>query len=357
MSNKIEQYLFVYNEKDGTFPEKWKVVQDNDTSKVPPEINGHIKKEQLEGTREVLKKQYPDEHYVVHSAYANSWDAVRHNYRGLFYDHFSSENTVKKTSKPDLSEHFPFTTKINEATQQGCFFILILFAVGVIKLWNTYLELKSISSTFAWLYILIFYQPYSLLSSIHIPIIVGICIYILLRFSYLLLIKINIDHDGLTILPIKRFIRWGEIEDVYIDKLSDEYDKMPLFGYSLIFITKSGKRYSLSNRFNDVSLMVKLIEHQIKPHIIKRLEKKISQGNFVDFSKNVILTKNNVTFKIAYDIFRIDYSDISKVHCDRENLEIYDLENKLVYVEEVKNMKNAIFIEPLIKKLKHKIVS
>ena len=194
MTNKIEQYLYIYSKKKGTFPEKWKVVNDNDTSEISSKINGHIKKKELDKIRGSLKKRYLDECYVINSSYANSWDAVEKNYPGLFYEHFSSNTNenIKEEIKPDIASQLPFTTKINSGTQQGSFFILILAAYGIIVGWNMYLVIKSIGSTFAWFYELIFFQSHYLLVSIHVPIIIGVAIYYLLTFSYSLIKKITV---------------------------------------------------------------------------------------------------------------------------------------------------------------------
>lgn len=147
MATKIEQYLYIYDKKKGTFPEKWKVLDDNDTSEISSKINGHIKNKDLDKSRESLRSNYSADHYVINSSYANSWGAVENNYPGLFYEHFSNNpnKNNKEEIKPDIASQLPFTTKINS----GTFFILILAAYGTIAGWNMYLDIKSIGSTFA----------------------------------------------------------------------------------------------------------------------------------------------------------------------------------------------------------------
>lgn len=358
MTNKIEQYLYVYDEKKGTFPEKWKVVDDNDTSEISSKINGHIKKKDLDKSSESLRSNYSAVHYVINSSYANSWDAVENNYPGLFYEHFSNNpnQNNKEQIKPDITSQLPFTTKINSGTQQGSFFILILAASGIIAGWNMYLDIKSIGSTFAWLYELIFFQSHYLLVSIHVPIMVGVAIYYLLTFSYSLIKKITVAQDGITIWPSKQFIAWDKVDEVYASEVTDEYDKMPLFGSSLVLITFDGKRHAISNRFENISLMVSLIEHQLEEPMMKHLYEKICQEGFVGFSKNIGLTEKTVIFNTRTKRVELGLNDISKIYCDKKILELYDLEGKYIFLESTQNMKNSIFFEKLFKELKSNIL-
>jgi len=100
MKNKIEQYLFVYDEKEGFFPERWKVVDNDDQSVAALDINGHIKKSELDSLRKLLEQRYSDERFLITSAYGNTWNAIENNYHGLFYDHFSSIETKREGGTP-----------------------------------------------------------------------------------------------------------------------------------------------------------------------------------------------------------------------------------------------------------------
>ena len=112
MTNKLAQYLYVYDKKNSTFPERWKVVDDNDKSEISAKINGHITKQDLEETRESLKCRYSDVHYIINSSYGNSWEAVQNNYPGLFYNHFSTNK--EGIAADDIDSQLPFVTKIKD---------------------------------------------------------------------------------------------------------------------------------------------------------------------------------------------------------------------------------------------------
>lgn len=353
-SNKMEQYLFVYDEKEGTFPERWKVDENDSPSDLSSdsELNGHIKKDDLESIRKFLKKKYNDEKYVVSSAYGNCWSAIENNYRGLFYDHFSHDSpTTEKTDNSDTESQLPFSSKINSATQQGSFFILLLVAYGIYWGWSEYLLIKGINGTVSWLYQLLFYQPYHLLTSVHVPIFVAIGIYYLLHFSLLLIRKVTINKDGLLITPMKKFILWNNIKEVYAFNISDKYDEMSLFGNCLVLMTNDGKRISLSNRFEKLSNMVELINRQIEQPVIDNMLKEIKQNGNFQLSSHLSIGLNGITIYSRYEQFGIDFERILKITVDEGRLKLYNLENKLIYQEEMQSVKNALFVEKLIRKI------
>ena len=254
--------------------------------------------------------------------------------------------------KTDIESQLPFTTKINAGTQQGSFFILILVSYGIVVGWNMYLDEMSVTSTIGWLYLLVLYQPHNLLVSIHIPIMVCVAIYYILTFSYSLIKKITVTQDGLKIWPIKQFIAWDKVEEIYVSEVNDDYDKMPLFGSSLVLKTFDGKNYAISNRFENLTLMVSLIEYQLEEPMMKNLHNKISQDGFVGFSKNIGLTEKTVIFNSGSKSFEFSLSEISKISCDKKKLALYDLEGRVIFFEEIKNIKNAIFFKKLFNELK-----
>ncbi len=85
MSNRLAKYLFVYDEQTGGFPERWLIVRGGDPSDISEaaELTGTLNKAHLDDMTEQLRWTYPKPRYDVSTASANSWGAIRNNYRGL----------------------------------------------------------------------------------------------------------------------------------------------------------------------------------------------------------------------------------------------------------------------------------
>ena len=352
MTNKLEQYFFVYDDKEDVYLERWKVVDNDNNSISSSEIDGHIKKKDLDTFRNLLKQKYSDSRYIITTAYGNCWSAIENNYRGLFYDHFSDNSpTIEHSEKKELDSQLPFSSRINPATQQGSFFILFLVACGIYWGWSQYLIIKGVDSTFSWLYQLVLYQPYHLLTSIHVPVFVGIGIYYIVSFTLLLLRKVIVNKDGLLITPRKKYIPWHSVKEVYAFELSDKYDEMPLFGRCLQLVTEDGQRINISNRFENIITLVELIKAQIQQPVVENMLSNIDKNGSYFVSRQLSVGKQGISIYSTSEQFDIDFDRISNIITDKELVKIYNLEDELIYQEELQSVKNAVFLEYLIKEI------
>jgi len=175
----------------------------------------------------------------------------------------------------------------------------------------------------------------------------------LLYFSYQLLNQVTVSQDGMTIKPRKKFIPWNDIKEITISKISEKYDEMPLFANCLTLITYSGQRIALSNRFDNLLTLVNLITEQIEQPVINNMISLIEQDGYFKFSDYLRISANELIVSSTSKQFNIDFKRISNVVIDKEELKIFNLEYKLIYRENIQSVKNSIFMETLIQKLKH----
>jgi hypothetical protein len=93
MSPTINEYLFVYSEKDGTFPVRLRVVKEQEDTDIPDadKLTGMVDKADVVARRAELEHQYPAPEFRVATSWANRWVAVQNNYAGLDYEYDSPD--------------------------------------------------------------------------------------------------------------------------------------------------------------------------------------------------------------------------------------------------------------------------
>jgi len=85
----LNQYLFVTSNRDGSFPERLRIISDEQDTNIPDadELTGSVKKVDVATLKAQLSQSYPAPEFRVATAWANTWKAVQHNYRGLDYEY------------------------------------------------------------------------------------------------------------------------------------------------------------------------------------------------------------------------------------------------------------------------------
>ena len=87
----LNEYLFVCSNKDGSFPERFRIIRDEEDADIPDtdELTGTVSKVDVNTLTTQLSQKYPAPEFRVGKSWANTWKAVQHNYRGLDYEYDS----------------------------------------------------------------------------------------------------------------------------------------------------------------------------------------------------------------------------------------------------------------------------
>ncbi len=85
----INQYIFVYRDRDGSYPERYRVIAHENDTDIPDldELTGTVKKADVETLKAQLAEKYPAPEYLIASSGANIWSAVQKTYGSLDYDY------------------------------------------------------------------------------------------------------------------------------------------------------------------------------------------------------------------------------------------------------------------------------
>ncbi len=85
----LNEYLFVCSNRDGSFPERLRIIRDGQDADIPDadELTGTVNKADVDTLRAQLSQNYPAPEFRVATSWANTWKAVRNNYRGLDYEY------------------------------------------------------------------------------------------------------------------------------------------------------------------------------------------------------------------------------------------------------------------------------
>ena len=85
MSNRPAKYLFVYDQREDRFPERWRIVRRGDPAGAfdISELTGTLNESHVDDMRQQLQWTYPKPRYDVSTASAKTWSEAGGNYRGL----------------------------------------------------------------------------------------------------------------------------------------------------------------------------------------------------------------------------------------------------------------------------------
>jgi hypothetical protein len=352
----LEEYLFVYNDKDGSFPVRLRIIREGDGSTIPDlaELTGTVNKADVENFRAELEKKYPKPVYNISRAWANTWKAVEHNYAGLDYEYDSPSSNNKDTtySKPETGPQelgeVLFETSATSKTRTVFLLGTVMFFGALAVLWPDFSA--RYGSFYSWFLTLI-YNPVYALGGLIVPASLVAGVITFFRFVYYLRVKVRLHEHGIQMQPGNRSVRWDEVEHLCYARRSLRYYGFPLPVRQSLSLQVSGKRpIKLPHRFNMMEYLVSLVREHIEPFLLGRAVKRLRAEGSVSFGKQVTVTRENLMLKDLK--VSIPLKQVDRIDVHGGTFQVVGLNNRVIFSRAVELIPDATIIPELLTLIK-----
>jgi len=232
-----------------------------------------------------------------------------------------------------------------ETSSKRSFTLLFLIGsifslVGVLVMWPEVVTKFGGLTGLLWsIYYNLFRSPLSTLPGLMFLSLPVFCIVLFKRYLYYKQLWVRIDESGIRMEPGNRAITWNQVEHILISPNQRSYtltirDDRPIYL----------KRH-LRN-FPQISfLLVKYLEPVLLENAMKHFHK---QGS-LSFGTKVEI--NNQTLFLNSREQSIPLEAVSKISLDSGNLQVKDLNNRLLYYETIESIPDAMIIPAVFKRI------
>ena len=353
----LSEYLFVYDDRDGSFPIRLRVIKEGDHFPIPDlaELTGTVNKGDVEDLRTQLKQKYPEPGYKIASAYGNRWKAVERNWAGLDYeyDFLESHQKAVTNSKSEgvADDKGSVLIETSASRKTKVFFLagtLFFFSV-IIVLWPDFTA--RYGGFYSWFLTLI-YNPLYALPGLIVPVglIAGVVTFF--RFVYYLRVKVKVYEHGIHLQPGNRFVRWNEVEHLWYARRRWQSYGLPLPVRQSLSLQISGERpVKLPHRFSMMEHLTSLVCRHVEPLLLEKAIQQVRQEGRVSFGKQIIITSENlVLHRLGVSI---PLNQIDRIHIHGNTLQIFNLDNRVIFSSTAELIPDATILPELLDAIKN----
>lgn len=352
----IVEYLFVYDDRDGSFPVRLRVIKEGDHFPIPDvaELTGTVNKADVEDLRAELGRKYPEPVYKVASAHGNKWKAVERNWAGLDYEYDSPESSQKAAtrSKPETAEDDKGKVLLETSAARKT---KIVFLAGTLFFFGTVAVLWfDFASRFGGLYgwfLTLVHNPLYALPGLIVPagFVAGIITFF--RFVYYLRVRVKVYEHGIHLQPGNRFVRWDEVEHLWYARRRLQSRGLPLpMRQSLRLQISDERSLKLPHRFNMMEHLVSLVCRHVEPLSLEKAIQKIRKGGHVSFGKQIAISAENLVLKRLYVTVPLD--QIDRIQILGSTFQIFNLDNRVIFSSLAELIPDATILRALLAEIK-----
>jgi len=315
----LNEYLFVYSNKDGSFPERLRIIVQGKNTDVPDldELTGTVNKADVETLKSKLRKKYPAPEFDISRAWANTWKAVQNSHGGMDYEYdppFSGSKGIPY-SAPETDPHelgeFLFETSATGKIKAVFLLSAILFFGAVAVLWHDFSA--SFGGICGWIQTLI-YNPLYAIPGIIVPVSLAGGVFTSFRLVYYMRVKVQLHENGIQMQPGNRYARWDEVEHICYAQRSLRPYGVPVPMRQSLSLQVSGQRpINLPHRFNMMAHLVSLVREHVEPFLLDRAIKRLRAEGSVSFGKLLTITRENLMLnrrKVSIPLKQVDRIEI-----------------------------------------------
>jgi len=350
---KLHEYLFVFSEMDGSFPERLRVVKDANDTDLPDsdELTGTVDKNDIDARRTELARQYPAPEFRVATSWANTWGAVQRNYAGLDYEYDSPDG---HGSGP-RTDHSPFGKVLLETSADKntkiVFLLGALLSFGVaVVLWR---ELAPhYGSVFGWA-LTVLHNPVYGAPSLILPLAFVAGVVSLYWFVYYARVRVTVLEQGIELEPGNRFVPWEEVEHVWFAQRALRYSGVALPRRRSLKLQVRGERpIRLPHRFHTMDDLVLTVLEQVQPVILARAEQDLRTGGSAKFGKQITIAPEHLALN---DLgVAVPLAKIGRVEVAGGTFQITNADGHVIFSKAVESIPDAAVISSLVTALKQR---
>ncbi len=351
----LEKYLFVYSNKDGSFPVRIRIIREGKDVDIPDldELTDTVNKENVETLRTKLRKKYPAPEFDVSTAWANTWKAVQNSHGGMDYEYdppFSGNKGISY-SAPETDSHkfgeFLFETSATGKTK-AIFLLGALLSFGAIAvLWNDFSA--SFGGVYGWFLTLI-YNPLFAIPGFIVPVSLVAGIIASFRLVYYMRVKVQLHEHGIQMQPGNRSARWDEVEHIcYAQRSLRPYGIPVPMRQSLSLQLRGQRPINLPHRFNLMEHLISLACERAEPFLLDRAVKRLHAEGSVSFGKLLAITHDNLilnSLKVSIPLKQVD-----DVYIHGGTFQVVS-RNQVVFSRVVESIPDATIISGLLAEIK-----
>jgi hypothetical protein len=317
----LVEYLFVYSEKNHSFPVRLRVIAVGEGPDISDadQLTGSVEKSDVNALMDRLRQKYPSPGFRVAKSWANTWQAVARNYAGLDYDHFSSSPPKKADPAPPKTPASPLAQPPQPSTpQQGTpkpttaqahstdtqpvaarmmetaaskgthvynFAGVVLFLGGVAVAWPEFAQRYGGLVSWFWTFV---YNPGWGIYGIMYPLCIAAGAYALYWFIYYRRIRVIVDSGGIRFHPTGRFVSWNDVEHIRYAQRRMRYTGTPRQALRLEVLGQ--KPVNLPHKFDEMERLVSIVREYVEPVVLQKCKDRISDSGSVSFGKQITIT-------------------------------------------------------------------
>jgi hypothetical protein len=351
----LVEYLFVYSEKDGSFPERLRIIRDGQDLDVPDldELTGTVNKKDVEGRRTNLKEKYPAPKFRVATSWANTWRAVQHNFAGLDYEYNSRSSASNRSTVPASGPHplgkVLLETAASRSTKVIFLFGTVMFFGVVAVVWPEFSA--RFGGLFNWFRALA-HNPSWALPAFMVPASLAAGVILLLWFIYYLQVKVTLREHGILFQPGGRSVRWDEVEHLTYAQRRLRVWGIPLPMHQSLSLQMSSQRpLNLPHRFKNMESLVALVREHAEPFVLRRVEERLRAEGSVSFGKQITITSEDL--KLNNLGVAIPLSQVNRIAVHGGTFQIFNQDNRVIYSRLVESIPDATVVSDLLAAIRH----
>jgi hypothetical protein len=368
----LHKFLFVYSEKDGSFPERLLVIRDGHDGRIPDsdQLTGTVEESDEDGLRERLSESYPCPEFRVATAWGNRWKAVRDNYAGLDYEYDSpprsstpppSEATPEEppsaadgpapSTHPDEAQALGSLLLATSATATIKALFLLASAFCLVAAAATWTELSAgFSGLNGWILALVS-DPVNAAPSLIPPLALVAGLVMLLRFVHYARAKVLVFESGILVRPKNRSVRWTEVEHLWDARRSLRSYGVPLpTGHSLRLEVDGGRPLDIPHRFNEMEDLISLVRTHVEPLLLDRARERLAKGGKLSLGRRLSLTRDHLNLEDLGVAFPL--AKLGRFVVRGGTLQIFNTDNRVIYSGSAELFPDVFIISPLLDELK-----
>lgn len=397
----LVEYLFVYSEKNHSFPVRLRVIGVGEGPEIPDadQLTGSVEKADVTSLMDRLRQEYPSPEFRVAKSYANTWHAVARNYAGMDHDHFSSDRPRKAeiaspangsqetapavpnpsefassraaepspvqtppTPRPPVQSLDPIPqnedsggthpvgailmeTTGSRGTHVYNFAGVVLFLGAVAAAWPEFSQRYGGLVSWYWT---IRHNPSWGIYGIMVPLCIAAGAYALYWFVYYWRVKVIVHQYGIRFLPNERFVNWNDVEHVRYAYRTMRYTGTPRQALRLEVFRQ--KPVSLPHKFDGMERLVSLVRKHVEPVVLQKCKDRIGEFGSVSFGKQITISSDHLALNnLGVPVL---LNQIERVVVTMGTFQITNEGGQVIFSKAVESIPDAIVISDLVTELK-----
>jgi hypothetical protein len=337
MKNKLfplSEYLFVYSHKEDSFPVCLRIVTGGAPSECEEDgVTGTITKDKVEKVQAELEQQYSSSCHSIVTDSGLLWAFVQKHYT--------------KSLRKDV-----FETSVNTFTKMFFLFSSIFLLAVVPIMWPDFMSrYGSLTGVFYSIYYNLFSNPLSILPCLLFISAPVVGIWLLFQFIYYQRCRVWVDSLGIRLQPGNRKVTWHQVEHIVLSIINPPDVDMDHLEYSRVILTVRDERpINLPHRYRKMAQLIFLIRKHVEPILLDQFLEQFHKRGKLSFGDNVTMTRKGL--KLHKEKQSIALNKISRITIKSGNLQVVDLNDRILFSEIVGLIPDAILIPELFQRLK-----